>query len=328
MPVYPTGLEKVNWSREAVAGTDLAATSMLHCEKFELEELDDVDRPKPVRGLMVMNRGFETVVKRGTNWTAEGYLTYEQAQNLFSGAIKNVASPTLSVWTHTDDPAAYPSPCTYTFERRITDGTTPIQQAIHYAVVEKLTLTFAEGQPVRYVMTGFARRIQTETLTAAQTLPTPELAPMALSRLYIDTTWAGLGGTQVASQFLGATIEINTGAVQIHTGDNRSDLDFTTIGFDAEARGVSGSISCYLGAQYATEKTAAEAQSLRAIRLQLTGSSSRDCKIDFLAKYGKGSLLNFGENNGQRIITLPLEAATDGTNSFAATVVNAVATYA
>lgn len=328
MPIYPAGLDKIQWAKEATAGTDLATTSLVHCEKATFEEMDSRDAPEVVRGLMWDNRGFETPVKRWTQWTIEGYFTYEQAQNWFGGAIATVASPTLATWTHTLDPTVFPTPHTYTFERRVTDGSTPFGQAWHYATLQKLTLTFADGQAVRYKAEGFARRVQTETLTAAQTLPTPELAPMALSRLFIDTTYAGIGGTQVASQFLGATLEINTGAVPIWTGDNRTDLDYTTISFDANARGVKASISAYLGAQYSTEKTAAEAQSLRAVRLQLSGSSSRDCKIDFLAKYEKASLFNFGEQNGQRIITLPLVSATDGTNALVATVVNAVGTYA
>lgn len=328
MPVYPSALSKVQMAFEATAGTDLATTSMVHLEDYEFVEGDAVYRPNSIRGLMINNPGFETVVKRFTNWKISGYFTYEQAQSWFGGIFK-VAAPTgLSpyVWTHTQDPTAYPSFWTYTFERREYDGSTAIGQAWHYCVLQKLTLTFAEGQPVKYVAEGFARRVQTETLTTAQTLPTPELIPMALTTLFIDTSWAGLGGTQVASQFLGGSIEITTGAVPIWTGDGRTDLDYTTVGFDASQRGIKANIITYLGGQYATEKTAAEAQSLRAVRLGVAGSGGRAMTIDFLAKYEPGTILNFNDQNGQRIISLPLVSTTDGTNQFKATVTNLVAT--
>ena len=330
MPTYPSALAKVQQAFEATPGTDLPTTSMVHLEDYEFAQGDIVYRPKSVRGLMIDNPGFETPVTRFTTWKISGYWTYEQAQGWLGGIVKVTAPTGLSpyVWTYTQDPTAYPTFWTYTFERRETDGTTPIGQAWHYCVLQKLTLTFTDGQPIMFTAEGFGRRVQTETLTASQTLPTPELIPMALSKLYIDTTFAGAGGTQVSTQFLGGSLEINTGAVPLWTGDGQADLDFTTVGFDAAAGGLKANITTYLGAQYATEKTAAEAQSLRAVRLSFAGSSGRAMTLDFLCKYEPGSLFNFGNQNGQRIITLPLTSATDATNQFKAVVTNLIATLA
>lgn len=328
MPTYPSALAKVQQAFEATPGTDLPTTSMVHLTDYMFKQGDIVYRPDSVRGLLIDHPGFETPVKRFTTWEMSGYWTYEEAQKWLGGIVK-VAAPTgLSpyVWTHTQDPTAYPTFWTYTFERRETDGSTPIGQAWHYCVLQKLTLTFADGQPIMYKAEGFGRRVQTETLTAAQTLSTPELIPMALTTLFIDTTFAGAGGTQVSTQFIGGSLEITTGAVPDWTGDGRTDLDYTTVGFDAKQRGIKANITCYLGGQYATEKTAAEAQSLRAVRLGVAGSGGRAMTFDMLLKYADGSIFDFGDNNGQRIITLPLVSATDGTNQFKAIVTNLVST--
>lgn len=328
---YPEGLTAFQWAREATLGTDLATTSKMHAESLKLTSMDEYARPPIVRGLMQRNRGFETPVKRWTEWAAEGPLSFEQAQNWFSGAIVSVAAPTgvgPYTWAHVRNPAAAPTLAGFTIERRETDGATPIDHAIHYAMVRKLTLSGADGELVRFAAEGFGRRVQTETLTAAITLPTPEYEPMALSKVFIDSTWANLGVTQVASQILGWSVEIISGAAPIWTVDARSDLDYTLHVINSREVAINARLVLLLGAQFSTEKTAAEAGTLRAVRLQFSGTGSRDLQLDFLAKHDRASLLELGEQDGQRIVEMSLQESTDGTNLLRATLINNVAAFA
>lgn len=327
MATYPAGLTLVQWAREAAFGTDLAATSQILVTGFNTVPRDENYRPSVLRGLMQRNRGFETPIKRWTEWSAEGPFSFEQAQNWFSGCVKNVASPTLGVWTHTRNPAAAPDLASYTLERRVTDGSTPFGQAWHGAMITKFTLNFADGEPVTFQAEGFARRVKTETLTAAQSLPTPEFAPMGIGKLWIDDTWAGLGTTVVATQILSGSIEINTGAYPIWTLDQRSDLDYGSVGFNAEEASINVQLTALVGAQTAIEKAAAEAGTLRALRLQLDGTSSRQLLLDILAKHEMASVFEFGESDGAHVVELNLQESTDGTNLLVAKVTNGVATY-
>lgn len=331
MAGYPLGLDIYQWAREGTAGTDLAATSKVLVESLNFTPQSEFARPPVARGLMQRNRGFETAVKRWTNWNAEGPVSYEQLQNWLNG-IENDAAPTGAgpyVWTHTMNPAAVPAPATYTFERRVTDGASPITHAWHYGMLQSLELSGADGELLRFAANGFARRIQTgESLTAALTLPTPELPPMPLMTLFIDDDWASLGGTQVTAQVLGFTVRINTGYKPLWTADGRADLDYTTHVVDANERSIEATITALLGAHYATERAAAEAGTLRAVRLAIAGSSDRELTLDFLAKHERPELFEFGEQDGQHMVTLTLQESTDGTNLFSANLTNNVSSYA
>jgi hypothetical protein len=327
MATYLRAIEEIQWAREAVAGTDLATTSKILVTEFNVTPDSILYKPQPIRGLWQRNRGFETVVARGTQWSMAGPLTYEQAPNWLNYAVANVASPTgLSpyTWVHTRNPAAVPSLATFTLERKENDGATPIGHAWHYCVLTKLTISWAENEPLMFAAEGFARRVQTETLTAGQSLPTAEIPPTQLAALSIDTSYANLGVTPITSQILSGSIEINTGAYPIKTLDARSDLDFNTIGFNADEASVNLKVNALLGAQYATEKTAAEAGTLRAIQVLVTGTSSRSFKIGGLFKYAVPELFEFGDLDGSKVIGLDLEETTDGTNLLTATVVNTI----
>jgi hypothetical protein len=159
-------------------------------------------------------------------------------------------------------------------------------------------------------------------------LPTPEFAPLGVGKLWIDSTWGTLGTTVVATQILNGSIEINTGAFPIWTLDQRSDLDFSTIGYNAEQAAVNVQLTALVGAQFALEKTAAEAGTLRALRLQLDGTSSRKLLLDLLAKHEMASIFEFGEQDGQHVVEMNLQESTDGTNLLVAALTNNVATYA
>lgn len=329
---YPIGLTQIQWAREATPGTDLATTSKLLCTSFSAKPMSSRYTPDVLRGLMQRNRGFETVMKHWTEFSFEGPVSYEQLQNLLCSAMGiNVVSPTgLSpyVWTFTKNPAVMPTPCAFTIERDEYDGSTHINHAWHYCMITELTISFADGQPLMFSAKGFGRRVQTETITSSISLPSPEIPPTALATAYIDTTYAGLGGTQVASQVLAASVTIKNGAVPLWTLDGRSDLDFTTVGYSVNEIQVNASITAYLGAQYATEKTAAEAQSLRALQLSVAGTSSRALLLGGIFKYAMPGLHDFGEVNGQRTYVMNLEESSDGTNLFKAVVTNLVSTYA
>ncbi len=326
---YTDGPEALQWAREATKGTDLATTSKMLVTSFQPVPEDEFYRGRIVRGLMQRNRGFETPVKRWTSWTAGGPVSYEQLQNWLGAAIHEDAIPTGAspyVWTHTRNPAAIPTLSALTFERLITDGSTPIQQAWHYGLVQQLVIRFVDGEPLTFRASGVARRVQTETLTAAITLPTPEIPPAPLATLFIDSTWANPGTTQVSSQILEFELEINTGQKPIWTADGRTDLDYTLDAVDPDEVSVNARTKALVGAQTATEKTAAEAATLRAVQVSLAGSGGRALDLKMLGVHEKASVFEFEMQDGQKAVTYNLQS-TDGTNLLEAVLTNLVATY-
>lgn len=327
---YPQGLELLQYAREAVKGTDLAATSALVVETIDFHPSSpDMNRPREARGLMLANRGNESIIQHATEFALEGPMTYEQAHVLANMVIANVATPTgvgPYVWTHTRNPAGMPSLATMTFERRETDGSTPIDHGWHYAMGTMLEVSFAADDLWKYKLDGFARKVQSESITGAITVPTHEEIITPGTKLYIDSTFGALGGSQVVGQLLSGNIKFGSGAMPRWVAEGRTDLDFTSEDYDDTKITCECSLTVLLGAQYATEKAAAEAGTLRAIRLE-QNSGTKQVRIDALLKYKTPDLFNFGLDNGQRIVVLDLVGSTDFTNAWSMKVTNNVATF-
>lgn len=69
----------------------------------------------------------------------------------------------------------------------------------------------ADASPVNVEADFFGRQLATTTFTAGQSGPSLEPLNAKLARLYIDTTWAGVGGTELANLLRTFDIEILTG---------------------------------------------------------------------------------------------------------------------
>lgn len=330
------GKTDIQWAIESTAGTDLAATSKVVIEEFDVEPEDEYYRPQLLNGITLANRGSEQAQTRGTRFTARGALCYQQAQHWLEGVIQGAIAPTGTnpyTWTFTRNATAVPTLDTYTFERRLSDGSNNIDNAWHYGVLNSLTLRAEPRGMVMYEAQGFARRVQTEAQTGALTLPaTITYMPHGTSALYLDSTWANRGTTIVSTQLLEWSLTLRPGLEGFFTADGRSDLDFPMVIQNTDTTGVEFTARLLIpgsSSQYATEKTAAEAGTLRACELRLTDSGgTMSLKLQFLAKHERASVFQVGNLNGQNVVDLSLVGSTDGTNFQAAVLVNATNTDA
>lgn len=318
------------WGSESTRGTAVAATSKIATEEVQLDPTDSFDRPRLAKGLLHRNPGSEVVVGRGTTWkAAESILVPSQQQHWISMGLGNIAATGGGpfVWTFPRTLTADPAPKTFTFERRLTDGSTPIDHEWAYCFASQLKWSYQIDKPIHFSAEGFGRRVQASTLTAALAMPTINPAPTALTQLWLDSTWANLGVTQVTAQVLKADITYHTGLKPKMTLDGRTDLDFTTYVFDAADCGVDVDLVIMAGAQYALEKTASEAGTLRALRLKTTIGADI-IQLDALLKHEKGSSFGVGNEDGQDTVPFKLVDTDDGTNMFQAVITNAIGTYA
>jgi len=58
---------------------------------------------------------------------------------------------------------------------------------------------------------GYGNFVDQTTITGAISIPTVEMCVGKLSRIYIDNTWAGLGGTELANSLVNWSVTINGG---------------------------------------------------------------------------------------------------------------------
>lgn len=321
------------WGKEGTPGTAVAATSKIAIERMNFDYDDLTYRPSLARGIAARYRGNETTVRNGSRWSVpESPVVYDQLQNWLAMSVAGGLTPVDNdpefTWTAERSLVADPDPDSFTIERRLTDGSSPSDVEWAYCLASKIGFRGAIDSPLRFMAEGFGRRRQASTLTAALAMPTVEIPPFALSRLYIDDTWGAIGGTQISAQIIGWSVDFTTGFYPQPTADGRTDLDFTIHKLNADNVALDVSITALVGAQYLAEATKARAQALRAVRIStVDGSGGRNVVIDMMLKHEFPDVYVVGEQDGQVIVNFSLkESADDGSNIFRVSVTNAVET--
>ena len=328
MPTNPA-LDVFQVGIQSSFGTAVAATAKLAVPEVQFRDAGGRDNPQVAVGAAIANRGYEHVVFRATDWAiVDAPLYYEQLQlwlaNVVAGGVSASGGDPYT-WTYTRDITADPALDPLTLERRTSDFSSNVDMEIADCYGRMFKLTYAENEDAKFSVDGFGRAMDdTASLTGAQSLPTPEFAPSARMAVYLDTSWANRGNTQLSSQVIGLDWEFRSGYQPRWTADGRSNLDYTIAELNSD------NVNCILrllvlmdATQYATELTAAQAQSERVIQALLSGSQSRSFSMSGIFKYTNVDLLEIGANNGQHTVALNLEGTRDSSdNFFEAVVVN------
>lgn len=320
MPTYRAQSASLQSVLEAAKGTDPGTKTVRHAfEKIKITPIDKLYRPKLTVGVLLANQGGEFAIERGVDFELSGPVIVDQFHYYLSMAVQGTPVMTGTgpwVWTATRNATADPLLKTRTFSYRMTDGTTPSDQKFSYAIANKLEVSAAENAPVLFVLSGRARRLITDaSWTAGLSLPTMDLPAMSQTTVYIDNSWTAPSAA-VTAAVLGWKYTIETGQTPLYTADSRSDLDFCLDELDVSNVKVSAEILLLAkaGGIWATEKTAAEAATLRQITILATISASRSLQMRALMKYTAGSIFPDSEKFGLQLINLRLEGSTDLTN--------------
>lgn len=335
MPSLLHKLTLYQMGKETTRGTAVPATSKIAVEQIDFMPEDEMYRPNLAKGLLLPHSGDETPIKRLTRWkVTDQPVVYNQHQNWLSmgvdGGVTAVGASDPWAWTFTRSILADPAPDTWTLERRMTDGTNHADNEWAYCFLSQLKWVWEINQPLKFSAEGFARRIQTSTLTAALAMPVITIPPAQLGKLWLDAAWANLGTTQVVGELRKIDCTFNTGLKPVDLIDGRTDLDYSTYVIDADEVGIELSLDVLLTkARYDAERAAAEAGTLRAIRAKIEGPlANRSLQLDMLVKHTAASMFEVGEEDGQVSANFKMQEATDATNFFSAILTNGVGVYA
>lgn len=333
--LYP--LRNLQIGLESTPGTLVAATKRLVGVSVYTPGIDREfeDFPRGVRA-PVTGGGFENF--KGSMLKHEGNATYQEILYPFLTGILNDAAPTGSgpyVWTFAPNLTSNASLAikTATLEYVIEDGSTKhYQRESGYGFTKKITIEGGFNKPTKHSWEMGMRAEQSSTVTGAIAAHSRQQIPGNLWKLYIDDSWAGLGGTLKSLLIRDFTLEITTGYVEDFTLDGRADLDFTQI--LPEQFNYSLDMTFEHNADAATEvgkwRGTAGVQSLRFVRLIATnsgaGAAERTVQLDMAGKYMEPP--DFSEENGIEIMTMKLGGEYDstGTKIFEANVTNDLAT--
>jgi hypothetical protein len=144
----------------------------------------------------------------------------------------------------------------------------------------------AEEAPVSGDFDFFARQWTLTTLTPALSIPSMTFLSAKLARLYLDSTWAAVGSTELANALRGFSIDILTG---VHPNFSGSANQY----FNTHSEGVIGVMASFTVERNATTAallTTLRNQSLVVARLKITGpqigsGTNHSLQIDLSGTY-------------------------------------------
>ena len=312
----------VLYGKELTRGTAVAATKrwpgqapkvMSDTKKTFVTEMLDVRAAE--RRSVVFQRLYRN------NLTA-AQATFEQLPAVFGCGLKGV-TPTETtpsqgdyLWTFAPSMTAANSPDSLTIEL----GDDAQFWESEYCMFDKISLSGSidqEGGEASVSLDAgfFGRQLTTTTKTPAIALPTGEFMNAKRARLYIDTSWAGVGGTELANLLRSFQIEILTG---VHPDSTGSANQY----FNAHKEGVIGVMGTFTiegGSNAAAILTASRSAGLVVARLEIAGNqigtgTSRSLKIDFSGDYDEVDPIS-GEDRGDNLATFSVHGLYDTTGA-------------
>lgn len=270
-------LSKWLWGREATRGTAVPATRIIGADVKGIPT-DRVWEPvRLAKGLRVdrTHKRNDEYIVRDTISFANGY--YQLLPGLFESCLDGTVSPAEVTslqsdykWDFTPLLTAANTPKTLTIE--MGDDTQAFE--VEHCMFDNLKFSAEVSQdggaaPVKIDASYFGRQVTPTTFTSSQALHTGlEFMNAKLARLYMDTTFAGIGGTEQTSLLRGFELEFMTGNHPKFFGSANKYFDSYGEGdlgvmLTLTLEGTSGADSIFDLYQAGTE---------RAIRLDIKGS--------------------------------------------------------
>lgn len=225
-------LRRLQVGAEATRGTTVPATWIIPGQFIYTPMRERYFTAYP-RGLRVRQTGGGQILYQGATVTGKSDntpqdLLYPLALGFGAGTPTTALGATT--WVFTVNTTQDPNPKSATAEFVATDGTTNFfASKSGYMLCDKFTITSAFNQPETMDMSLFGQAETSGiTPTAALTLLTGRETLSGANRSYsIDTTWAGLGGTQLTGTVRSMKLDVATGLAPDYTQDGRSTQDMS-----------------------------------------------------------------------------------------------------
>jgi hypothetical protein len=308
-------LKQVNYGVEAdgTPGTLVAATRRLAGGIVDWVETGEVYRPQHPVGLYTINPTPPVVLSRGLDLSFEGDLSLDELVDFAEMSMMEVAPSGAGPYVYTFDPAedAANDPRTFTFERRLTDGTSPADIEAGFVVARGFTITQNLNEQCKLSVDMFGRKVQSSTLTAALAVLPQTFFTSNDWVVAIDDEASAMGTTPIVGQVRSFELVYKSGLLPKYFLDNRADLDFSSIG--TGPRGIESlRIQIEWAGQADTERAAAAAQSHRNIQLLAT-LGTEILQLDMVMRHDKPDFLSVSDADGNDVVDLELVSAYDST---------------
>lgn len=315
---------KLQIGMESTKGTLVAATRVLPGNHHLSENIDFYRSPNP-RGVRATVGGAGVITRKGCEISFDTELTAEEILWFLltgiKGGVAGVNASSDYTWTFTPQlTTGVPTLDAATVEFLLGDGVTNHYYGeAGYAMTQSFKIDWSMDNatdPVKLSAKMFARARQTDTPTGALTVySTREPLVPALSKHYLDTSWAGLGGTQLTGIIRSGSIEVATGIMPDYTADGRSDKDLVKhrVGLLSARQSLVMEFDSVGASRFANYR----ANDIVYIRNQFLGSTvavnPRKVQVD--GGYRFADTPSFSESGEQVLMSANLEAVYDETSA-------------
>jgi hypothetical protein len=314
----------VQYGKETTRGTAVAATKIWPGQTGTKlgndTKLAFIEEQQNVRTL---NRRVMPYQKLYRNNLTTQHTTFQQMLFPLSCGLKGSVTPVLQttgqgdyLWDFTPSLTATNAPHAATIEI----GDDVQFWEAEYCMFDKISLSGSIDQeggdaPVSLDAGFFGRQLTSTTKTGALSLATGEVMNAKLARLYLDTAWSGIGGTELSNLLRSFQIEIITGLKPDSTGSANKYFNSYKEGVIA----VMGSFTIEAGTTANTILGLLQAGTFRAARLSIIGSQigsgvNHKLNID-LGGFFEAVDPIASEDRGDNLATFTIKGAYDTTGA-------------
>lgn len=319
---------------EGTKGTGLPATRKLRGDLVPNERINRYYSQFP-QGYRANPGGTGVKVGQGFSAVYNSELTFEEILFFLLTGLKGAVTPSLTAtstntWVFSPTLTAAPTLDSMTLEYTESDGSVNhVAREANYVMTGGLKVDWAINQEAKFSANVFGRVPASAAPTAALTYYTGrEVAASNRLKVFMDSSWAGLGGTQLAGLVRSASIELMTGNEEDVNLDGRVDLDMTGYRYGLVAAKIN--LGLQLNADGASALGNWRAGDQRFVRLSQLGSlieatTYKEVRFDAACRFIGDEPQR--QTDGQyRNVSIQLETMLDPTSSktLEATVVNAL----
>lgn len=328
-------------AKESVRGTTLAAVRRMQSVGTVTRQLTQERFENEVNGSLALS------VRAPLNTAAGSMLRYGPVHFTFEeilvgllggmkGGVTPVGAGADKTWTFLPGDAADPAPDTYTWEWVESDLVNNYEFEAGYGIVQSFEVSATPDGVPQLTINLINRAGVESTMTGAIALPVLKHSPNALWDIRADASWAGLGGTVIASQPYAFRYKFNSGIRGARYLDARAALDFSKYEYGsrwAELE-IDTVIDAAAGSLARIEMANRDTPAMRFYELRLVGptlgAGTYLAKLQGAYYHAEDSLAERGrDRDGNLMTTIKLRSAKDVTsgNDVQAIVVNALTTF-
>ncbi len=322
--------------KEITRGTGVAATRRILTKSASfriIEELENMEGE--MHGLLVRSVVAPVLTHKQTELEIVTDLDFEQILFPLLSGVRGGVVPTqeggagpAELWTFTPAVAADPLIDTYTLEyaeRSMEASPVEIGLESQYGFVTAFNIQGGEEGVPQISYSIVARGAGMAASTASIALPTRTHVGNLKWTVFIDSTWAGLGTTQVSAQVFNLNFGFSDFVAPARYLDGRGNLDFSTYEFRAGRVGdLSFDIVIDPSGQIATEDSLKGDGTMRFVRIEILGPAfaapdagfNHRIRIDGAYYHAGDSMVERGgEREGQSMTSMHLLSTYDPTQA-------------